>query len=357
MQIGEFAKVCGTKISVLRHYDKEGLLIPEYVDTFTGYRYYNDKQLRDFLQIQRLKEAGFTLAEIRCLLKLQDEKQFAQWLEEKEQKLMAQLNHLKGLKSMMKTEKAILKELHENIDLPFVEDDVSGKWEIIGEFDNREEYEAHGSEALAHDEWGKEIYFLPNGQFYWCFGWTKGKLLINTGVESYCNDYHKEEKDGQRYLFVDLKSHQYRLNGKTTVLVLRQVDKKSYTASEIARKDELNLPFVMDKKVLGTWQAHSFCRRKEDFDPKRPTTEHPLYFSSVEFLENGLCRSIYSGEEIFGEEKQTWTKGHLLRKMNHCDCAYEIRRIDGVDYLIMEWKSGDYRWGGFDTDYYVFVRV
>ncbi|MBQ6819383.1 MAG: MerR family DNA-binding transcriptional regulator, partial [Clostridia bacterium] len=25
MQIGEFARICNTKISVLRHYDKEGL--------------------------------------------------------------------------------------------------------------------------------------------------------------------------------------------------------------------------------------------------------------------------------------------------------------------------------------------
>lgn len=31
MQIGEFAKICHTKISVLRHYDKEGLLQPDYV--------------------------------------------------------------------------------------------------------------------------------------------------------------------------------------------------------------------------------------------------------------------------------------------------------------------------------------
>ena len=32
MKIGEFAKMCGTKISVLRHYDKEKLLEPQYTD-------------------------------------------------------------------------------------------------------------------------------------------------------------------------------------------------------------------------------------------------------------------------------------------------------------------------------------
>ncbi len=53
---------------------------------------------------------------------------------------------------------------------------------------------------------------------------------------------------------------------------------------------------------------------------------------------------------------QTWTKGYVLRKFNSTACAYEIRREDGRDFLIIEWKSGDYRYGGFDTNYYVFVR-
>ena len=61
MQIGEFARVCDTKISVLRHYDKEGLLIPDYIDKFTGYRYYSKEQIPIFVRITALKDAGFTL--------------------------------------------------------------------------------------------------------------------------------------------------------------------------------------------------------------------------------------------------------------------------------------------------------
>lgn len=34
MKIGEFAKVCSAKISVLRHYDKEQLLVSEHTDLF-----------------------------------------------------------------------------------------------------------------------------------------------------------------------------------------------------------------------------------------------------------------------------------------------------------------------------------
>ena len=38
MKIGEFAKACRTRVSVLRHYEKRGLLLPDHVDRFTGYR-------------------------------------------------------------------------------------------------------------------------------------------------------------------------------------------------------------------------------------------------------------------------------------------------------------------------------
>ena len=40
MKIGDFARACKTNISVLRHYDKIGLLKPLYIDRFTEYRYY-----------------------------------------------------------------------------------------------------------------------------------------------------------------------------------------------------------------------------------------------------------------------------------------------------------------------------
>ena len=68
MQIGEFAKICRTRISVLRHYDKQGLLVPAYTDRFTGYRYYTEEQIHIFKQIAALKLAGFSLSEIKLIL-------------------------------------------------------------------------------------------------------------------------------------------------------------------------------------------------------------------------------------------------------------------------------------------------
>ena len=39
-QIGEVARLFHLSISLLRHYDKTGLVTPEYTDPETGYRYY-----------------------------------------------------------------------------------------------------------------------------------------------------------------------------------------------------------------------------------------------------------------------------------------------------------------------------
>lgn len=68
MKIGEFARMCGTKISVLRHYDREGLLEPQYTDQFSGYRYYSSEQILIFYRINALKKAGFSLQEIKEII-------------------------------------------------------------------------------------------------------------------------------------------------------------------------------------------------------------------------------------------------------------------------------------------------
>ena len=68
MKIGEFAKICNTRISVLRHYDRKGLLKPAYIDSFTGYRYYSAQQAAVYERITALKQAGFSLAQIRKIL-------------------------------------------------------------------------------------------------------------------------------------------------------------------------------------------------------------------------------------------------------------------------------------------------
>ncbi len=410
MKIGEFAKMCGTKISVLRHYDKEKLLMPEHIDRFSGYRYYSSEQILVFHRITALKNAGFSLQEIRKIISSEGiNEEITEIFEKKEKMFLFALKNLKEAKLMMtKTDiffengKAIFKhrsdfeamelctiaeaeikaadyqrvsqyrigadeiscdvvKLGEETDppekeLPFVNDEeVIGKWEIIGIYAVKEDF--YDNLFCVKNFYGDEqkyLYFLPDGEKYWSYSWTKGYL--NSPVN---NEYETEQIGEDLFMFVNLKEYEYTRGGKPTCLVLKKLDSNRYTAEEIARKDDIDKPFVDDKRVLGKWRAHSFLGwqgGKSEFTTEAEPIED-LYFKEIEFFENGGCQCVYEDDVFEGDNKVVWTKNYLLRKWNWSACEYEIRNVDGCDYMIIEWKSGDYRYGGYDTNYYVFTRV
>ena len=64
MHISEFSKMCGTTVKTLRHYDRLGILLPDYVSPETGYRYYRRSTAERYRQIFVLRETGLTLREI-----------------------------------------------------------------------------------------------------------------------------------------------------------------------------------------------------------------------------------------------------------------------------------------------------
>lgn len=68
LTIGDFSKYCKVTVKTLRHYEKLGLLVPNEVDKWTHYRYYDVAQMQQLNGILRLKGMGFSLEEIRDLL-------------------------------------------------------------------------------------------------------------------------------------------------------------------------------------------------------------------------------------------------------------------------------------------------
>lgn len=54
-KIGELSKLCNMSVKALRYYDSEGLLVPDRIDKFTGYRYYSASKLAD-----ALRDRGFS---------------------------------------------------------------------------------------------------------------------------------------------------------------------------------------------------------------------------------------------------------------------------------------------------------
>lgn len=363
MKIGEFAKACNIPVSVLRFYDGCGLIKPAYTDPFTGYRYYSESQVDICGSINELKNVDFTLAEIKRIISgdMSAEEINAVFESRKERlnEVLRRLDELQGRISggnFMAAEK--IKLMHENVNIPFENDErIIGRWEIISEYDNRTEFDLSGglSEEEA-DGQRRYIYFLPYGKRFWLYSWTKGKLLFDNGKTSFVNDYTTERHDRGFYMFVKFKSYDYLQSGRTTLLVLRQCDNVHYTENDIAKKDNIDMPFENDENVLGKWKAVGFVRRKEDFSPQKNQIGFDLFFKEIEFLPKGDCISIYGGKTVSGRDMQEWTKGHVLRKWNSTACAYEIREIDNTEYMFMEWKSGDYCLGGLEAKYYVFVR-
>lgn len=63
-QIGEVSKLFHISISILRHYDKIGLVRPEYTDPDTGYRYYSPRQFESLNTIRYLRALDMPLNEI-----------------------------------------------------------------------------------------------------------------------------------------------------------------------------------------------------------------------------------------------------------------------------------------------------
>lgn len=68
LKIGEFSKTVGLTVKALRHYENLGLIHPYWIDKYTGYRYYEESQVRLVRQIVYLKSLGFSLKEVQRLV-------------------------------------------------------------------------------------------------------------------------------------------------------------------------------------------------------------------------------------------------------------------------------------------------
>ena len=74
--IGQLAKRAGVAIDTVRYYERNKLLAPA-GRLASGYRRYGEAELKRLRFIRRAKALGFTLADIRGLLSLSDERNVA----------------------------------------------------------------------------------------------------------------------------------------------------------------------------------------------------------------------------------------------------------------------------------------
>ena len=89
--IGEVSRLFHISVSILRHYEKIGLVRPEYKDPDTGYRYYSARQFECLNTIRYLRALDMPLEEIAKFLKNRNIEQIQSMLQhQKEQVLLRQ---------------------------------------------------------------------------------------------------------------------------------------------------------------------------------------------------------------------------------------------------------------------------
>ena len=122
--IGSLSKQTGCNIETIRYYEREGLL-PNPPRTDGGHRMYSDEHLMRLTFIRRSRELGFTLEEVRGLLKMVDGEHYT--CAEVKSLTLDHLKDVRGKLADLKRLEKVLKQLadqctgDEKPDCPIVE--------------------------------------------------------------------------------------------------------------------------------------------------------------------------------------------------------------------------------------------
>ena len=353
MKIGAFARACGVNMQTLRYYDKIGLFRADRVDEDSGYRYYRPERIRDFETIIELKELGFSLEEI---------KQYLSSTETAQRLLLSERR--RALRERIEIEKERILRIDERdtekisspyfptfLNLPFEDDPaVIGKWKLCGGMPKDAAFT--GEAPLSHAETLLgEIYFLPGGGHVWSYFWSRGVFyrLIAGSVGCIASTYRIFEDNGTEYLIL---SHPEEREAH----VYRRVDRAVYTEKQTyAYSDDVDLPFIPDEDVLGTWETIALIPDPQDFSPTDTAKERAdFYIKEIAFYERGVSRKLLNTGGAGYPLPCLYTKGKILDREHSRAERYEIRVAKGERYLITEHKSEDYAYLGQVSCYYVF---
>ena len=115
-RIMELANIFKISKQTLIFYHKKDILVPDYIDDNNGYRYYSSSQIWDLFMILLLKEAGFSLEEIKKYSKPKSLEENIDFLEEKIEDIDKKIEELKNSKNKINDKLITLKNLSENID-------------------------------------------------------------------------------------------------------------------------------------------------------------------------------------------------------------------------------------------------
>ena len=191
---GTFSKMCGLSADTLHHYEKMKILIPEYTDNDTRYRYYSAEQLLTVNKISALKDAGFSLKEIAGILNnKKDHHSLTNLLEEK----------ALSLEKTLEQETERLKRLYTNIFLiknggvPLMNEITIKKTESVLAASLRRRFHKYFFDEELEEMWSKVNASIEKHKIKKS---VPCLMIYHTGWWNFADD----EKEDERYLDVEI---------------------------------------------------------------------------------------------------------------------------------------------------------
>lgn len=335
LKIGEFANIFNISIKTVRFYEEKGLFKPYYIDKYSGYRYYDEKNIEEMSKILYLKDLDFSLEEIKNY----DENRIKEKIDEYKAKILKLNKNIDILNELnLKNKKG--EEM-----ISFINDEEAiGKWNLIGLSNTKKDAENHIFENNLFFKI-KELFLMENGRKYWIISWSKNYVYINGNKNPY---YIKDNLMFVEILYPDESIYM--------VAVYEKENSKRYTIDEIRKKDKFNGFFKEDNKLIGFWKSVDFIKKGQKFNYRFKKSKNELLLErlTVNPLDNSII--IYSKNKEPRLSK--YTKKYII-DLEEPDtvCKYEYKRINGKEYIFVEWKDLDYVFNNTLNGYYILEKV
>lgn len=357
-KIGELSRLCRIPVKTLRYYDSEGLLAPDEIDRFTGYRYYSAARIADCNRIISLKELGFSLEEIKKhlhasadedILALVDAK--CAEIEEKSKELSLQLKKLTHIrKSLSEGERTMFPMAIRSGDTIR----VAYERKMYATKSEAEETLAQMKSALPKQLIGERTvvvnyemeYRESNLDLAVCVEITGGlakslgyeeKTLTFSGELATLVCKREQLDDGYRSMLFQIHEIDYQIIGASYEIYYEDgtVELKIPVCKKVKCMDPTieKQAFENDEAVVGKWEIRDIVLSKEQFvygHPKCPEAENTVWHE-LYFPKNGEPYWFLKG----------WTKGFLyleatIPEPHLVAMPYSIETMNGHTIMFLE---------------------
>ena len=357
-KIGELSRLCHIPVKTLRYYDNEGVLVPDEIDRFTGYRYYSAARIADCNRIISLKELGFSLEEIKKhlhagtdedILALVDAKSAE--IKEKIKELSLQLKKLNHIRKSLSEGERIMFPVAirsgDTIRVAYERKLYATKAEaeatltqmkenlpkqLIGERTVIVNYEMEYRE----NDFDLAICVEITGGLGKALGYEEKTLAISGELATLvCK--REQLDDGYRSMLSQIHEIDYQIIGASyeiyyedgTVELKIPVCKKVKSMDPIIEKQA----FENDETAVGKWEIRDIVMNKEQFVygyPKCPEAENSVW-KEICFPEGGEPYWFLKG----------WTKSYLYLEATDPEphlvaMPYFVERRNGKTFMFLE---------------------